>query len=161
VQIDHVTRAAARQATPVDTPGAAVLPLLRMDERTRTRHLETNPKGRFALSEDGTRIRASQGHSVEVELGYQPAVPPEVLYHGTVAAALAPIEEQGLLKMRRHHVHLSADVDTARAVGGRRGRPVVLRVRAGEMHRQGHTFYLSQNGVWLTDHVPPGFLERL
>jgi len=119
----------------------------------------TSPKRRFAISEDGARVRASQGHSVEVELGYEPAVPPEVLFHGTVEAVLPEIRAQGLLKMARHHVHLSADEATARAVGGRRGRPVILRVRAGEMQRQGHVFYLSANGVWLTDQVPPEFLE--
>jgi putative RNA 2'-phosphotransferase len=119
----------------------------------------TSPKRRFALSEDGQRIRASQGHSVEVELGYAPAVPPERLFHGTVAAALDSIRQQGLVRGERHHVHLSADEATARNVGARRGSPVVLGVRAGELHRAGHVFFRSENGVWLTEAVPPGALE--
>jgi putative RNA 2'-phosphotransferase len=105
------------------------------------------PRRRFAISEDGRRVRASQGHSVEVDLGYQPAAPPELLYHGTVAASLADIRGSGLARMARHHVHLSPDEATARAVGGRRGHPVVLRIAAGRMHRDGHRFLLSANGV--------------
>jgi putative RNA 2'-phosphotransferase len=119
----------------------------------------TSPKQRFALSEDGARIRASQGHSVDVELGHDAAQPPETLYHGTVAASLDAIRAGGLSRMERHHVHLSPDADTARAVGARRGAPVVLRVAAGAMHRAGHVFHRSANGVWLTEHVPPAFIE--
>jgi len=119
----------------------------------------TNSKQRFAISEDGVRIRASQGHSTAVDLAYEPATPPEILFHGTVASCLDSIRERGLDRMSRHHVHLSADSETARAVGGRRGRPVVLRVLAGAMHRDGHTFFLSANGVWLTDAVPAAYLE--
>lgn len=119
----------------------------------------TNSKRRFAISEDGTRIRASQGHTTSVELGYEPAVPPEVLFHGTAASFLASIRARGLDRMRRHHVHLSQDVETARAVGARRGRAVVLRVRAGAMQRDGFAFFLSANGVWLTMRVPPEYLE--
>lgn len=120
-----------------------------------------NDKARFELSPDGRRIRARQGHSVKVEAGWMPADPPETLFHGTAATALPSIMEQGLARGRRHHVHLSADVATARRVGGRRGRPVVLRVAAGTMARQGHAFFLSANGVWLTEHVPPQFLQPL
>lgn len=119
----------------------------------------TSPKRRFALSEDGLRIRASQGHSVEVELGYEPATPPEQLFHGTVAGALESIRAQGLLRMERHHVHLSPDRATASNVGQRRGAPIILTVRAGQMHRAGFVFYVSDNGVWLTEHVPPEFVE--
>jgi putative RNA 2'-phosphotransferase len=119
----------------------------------------TSPKQRFAISDDGLRIRASQGHSVEVDLAYEPATPPETLFHGTVAAALPAIRAGGLSKMARHHVHLSPDEATARIVGMRRGAPVVLRVAAGRMHRDGHVFFVSANGVWLTEHVPPEYLE--
>jgi putative RNA 2'-phosphotransferase len=119
----------------------------------------SNAKRRFALSDDGRRIRASQGHSVEVDLAYDPADPPDVLFHGTVATALPAIEAEGLSRMQRHHVHLSRDVATAAAVGGRRGVPVILRIRAGAMARDGHVFYLSQNGVWLTEHVPAAYIE--
>lgn len=118
-----------------------------------------SPKQRFALSEDRRRIRASQGHSVEVELGYEPATPPEVLFHGSVASNIAAIRGDGLRKMSRHHVHLSPDEATARSVGGRRGKPVILRVAAGRMHREGHVFFRSANGVWLTEHVPPEYIE--
>lgn len=118
-----------------------------------------SPKQRFALSEDGRRIRASQGHSVEVELGYEPTPPPDVLFHGSVARNIAAIRTDGLRKMSRHHVHLSPDEATARSVGGRRGKPVILRVAAGRMHREGHIFFRSANGVWLTEHVPPEYIE--
>jgi putative RNA 2'-phosphotransferase len=119
----------------------------------------TNTKRRFAFSEDGRFIRASQGHSIDVELGYAPAEPPEWLFHGTVSRALSAIRASGLMKMSRHHVHLSTEVETARSVGGRRGRPVILRIAAARMHRDGHAFYLSANGVWLTDAVPPAYIE--
>jgi putative RNA 2'-phosphotransferase len=116
-------------------------------------------KQRFAVSSDGTRIRANQGHSVQVELGLPPEPPPELLYHGTVDEFLPGIRAQGLHKRQRHHVHLSADIETAKKVGGRRGKPVVLGIKAGEMARAGHTFFRSANGVWLVDHVPPPFIE--
>lgn len=117
-------------------------------------------KQRFALSEDGLRIRANQGHSVEVELQLAPQVPPAVLYHGTAERFLAAILAGGLEKRARHHVHLSAERATAATVGGRHGRPVVLTVAAGEMHAAGHVFFRSANGVWLTDQVPPQYLRE-
>ncbi|WP_333755860.1 RNA 2'-phosphotransferase [Streptomyces sp. IBSBF 3352] len=116
-----------------------------------------NDKKRFAV--DGTRIRASQGHSVEVDLGLDPATPPPYLYHGTVAAHLGAIRAEGLRPMNRHDVHLSPDRETATRVGARRGRPVVLSVDTGAMHRDGHVFHVSANGVWLTKAVPPEYLR--
>ncbi|OEJ95466.1 RNA 2'-phosphotransferase [Streptomyces thermolilacinus] len=116
-----------------------------------------NDKRRFAL--DGDRIRASQGHTVDVDLGLPPAAPPAYLYHGTIAAALDAIRAEGLRPMGRHHVHLSPDRETATRVGARRGRPVVLAVDAGAMHRDGHVFHVSANGVWLTDAVPARYLR--
>lgn len=132
--------------------------------RTITREMlqeivDTSPKKRFAFSEDGLRIRANQGHSVDVNLGYEPAQPPSALFHGTVAKVLPAIRRSGLLKMNRHHVHLSSDEKTASTVGSRRGKPVILAVRAGEMASAGHVFYVSANGVWLTLAVPPGFID--
>lgn len=121
--------------------------------------VKTSDKQRYALSPDGTRIRANQGHSVDVELDLPQATPPARLYHGTVAEFLDSIREKGLIKGSRHHVHMSADVETAKKVGGRRGKPVILVVRAEEMAAAGHVFFRSANGVWLTDHVPPSFLE--
>jgi putative RNA 2'-phosphotransferase len=117
----------------------------------------TNDKRRFAV--EGTRIRASQGHSVEVDLGLPPATPPAYLYHGTVARSLDAIRAEGLRPMNRHDVHLSADRETAARVGARRGRPVVLSVDAAAMHRDGHVFHVSANGVWLTAAVPPRYLR--
>lgn len=119
-----------------------------------------NNKKRFAISEDGQRIRASQGHSLDVDLGYEPADPPELLYHGTADRNLDSIRKHGLLKGKRHHVHLSPDEATARIVGQRHGTPVVLTVRAGEMARAGFRFYVSANGVWLTDTVPYRFVDE-
>jgi putative RNA 2'-phosphotransferase len=119
-----------------------------------------NDKQRFAFSDNGQRIRANQGHSVEIDLKLAPAVPPEHLFHGTADRFLAQIRRHGLSKQQRHHVHLSATRETAIEVGKRHGRPVVLRVAAGEMARQGHPFYCSANGVWLTDSVPPQFLDE-
>jgi putative RNA 2'-phosphotransferase len=117
-------------------------------------------KKRFALSEDGLKIRANQGHSVrDIELNLEAVVPPNVLYHGTVAAFLDSIREHGLLKRSRNHVHLSADVETAKKVGARRGKSVILTIRSEAMHQSGHSFYLSANGVWLTDAVPVSFIE--
>jgi putative RNA 2'-phosphotransferase len=103
----------------------------------------------------GDRIRAAQGHSQPVDLQLDPARPPDVLYHGTVERFLPAIAAEGLRPGRRTHVHLSADVPTAQAVGARRGRPVVLRVDAAGMHAAGLAFYEATNGVWLTDRVPP------
>jgi putative RNA 2'-phosphotransferase len=120
--------------------------------------VRTSDKQRFALSDDGTRIRANQGHSVDVELGYEPAEPPAVLWHGTAEVYLVPIREQGLLRGARHHVHLSETVETASAVGRRHGRLVLLQVDAGRMHRDGFTFFRTPNRVWLADHVPVHYL---
>ena len=123
--------------------------------------VETSDKQRFAFSEDGRRIRANQGHSVEVDLQYTVQTPPEVLFHGTALRFVESIRAQGLLKMQRHHVHLSADEKTAAQVGMRHGKVVVLRVKAGEMQRAGFEFYRSANGVWLVERVPVEFIEGL
>jgi putative RNA 2'-phosphotransferase len=120
-----------------------------------------NNKKRFAISEDGRRIRASQGHSIEVELGYEAAVPPELLYHGTAVRNLDSIRQKGLLKGQRHHVHLSLDEATAKNVGQRHGTAVVLTIRTKDMVGAGFPFFVSANGVWLTDHVPATFIEGL
>lgn len=120
----------------------------------------TCEKKRFSLSEDGLMIRANQGHSVrDVELNLEAVIPPSVLYHGTVAAFLDSIREQGLLKRSRNHVHLSADIETANKVGARRGKPVILTIHSNAMHQSDLSFYLSANGVWLTDAVPVSFIQ--
>jgi putative RNA 2'-phosphotransferase len=120
----------------------------------------TSDKQRFALSEDGRRIRANQGHSVAVDLGLVSREPPARLYHGTVDRFVGRIRAEGLLRGSRTHVHLSIDESTARIVANRRkGRPVILTVWADEMHADGLPFFLSDNGVWLTEHVPARYLD--
>jgi len=121
----------------------------------------TSDKKRFALNEDHSMIRANQGHSVEVDLGYQPQTPPDVLYHGTATRFMSAIKEKGLIKGQRHHVHLSKEIETAVKVGERHGKAVVLVVKSGLMHKDGHIFFISENGVWLTDSVPPTYLEEM
>lgn len=118
-------------------------------------------KQRFAIDETGTRIRANQGHSVEVDLELTPSPPPEVLYHGTGAQNRDSILATGLDRRARHHVHLSADIETAVKVGKRHGRPLVFTVAAGTMHTDGYAFFVSANGVWLVDAVPPQYLQIL
>lgn len=117
-------------------------------------------KQRFAFDPTGTLIRANQGHSVEVDLQLDPLTPPALLYHGTPERSVESILRTGLSKMARHHVHLSGDVETAIRVGARRGKPVILVVDAAAMHRAGHLFYCSANGVWLVNAVPPEYLQR-
>lgn len=116
-------------------------------------------KQRFAISADGMKIRANQGHSVDIALGLAPQTPPEQLFHGTATRFLASIRESGLHPASRQHVHLSSDATTAEKVGSRHGKPVILTVESGQMARDGHLFYLSANGVWLTEGVPAKFLS--
>ena len=120
----------------------------------------TNNKKRFRFSDDGKRIRANQGHSVAIDLALAPTTPPPVLYHGTATKNLDSIFEKGLIKGSRQHVHLSKELGTAINVGARHGKPVVLEVDAAQMHQLGFHFFLSENGVWLTDHIPPKFLKQ-
>jgi putative RNA 2'-phosphotransferase len=118
-----------------------------------------NDKQRFAFSEDGRQIRASQGHSLEIDLGLPPSAPPPLLYHGTASRFIDSIRATGLHSASRQHVHLSSDTATATKVGQRHGRPVILIVRSGEMAAAGHQFFLSANAVWLTERVPLEFLQ--
>jgi putative RNA 2'-phosphotransferase len=128
--------------------------------RAQLEHIvATNEKKRFEFSPDGSRIRASQGHSVEIELDYSAQPPPELLYHGTATRFLDAIRIEGLRKMARHHVHLSAETAVTLQVGARHGKPALLTIRAGDMYRAGFTFYRSTNGVWLVDAVPVEFIE--
>jgi putative RNA 2'-phosphotransferase len=120
-----------------------------------------NPKQRFTIDALGDRIRANQGHSMDVDLGLAPVPPPEVLYHGTAWGTLRAILAEGLRSMGRQHVHLSGDAATAVNVARRHGTPIVLVVESRRMHQAGHEFFLSANGVWLTDHVPSAFVRAL
>ena len=119
----------------------------------------TDSKKRYSFSEDGMKIRANQGHSVKVDVGLREAVPPMYLYHGTADKSCESIDGEGLKKMSRLYVHLSTDYQTAVKVGSRHGRTVVYKVFAKDMHNAGFKFFLSENGVWLTDRVPPEFLQ--
>ncbi len=131
----------------------------RLNRNLLDRIVAENDKKRFAFSEDGTRIRASQGHSIDIDLALTPSTPPDVLYHGTASRFVESIRAEGLHSGNRQHVHLSLDVATATMVGSRHGKPVVLVIRAGEMVAAGHQFYLSANGVWLTELVPAAFID--
>jgi len=121
--------------------------------------VENNDKKRFTFNEDKTKIRASQGHSISVELDLEEAEPSEFLYHGTVEKFLENIKKEGLQKMSRQHVHLSKDRETAIKVGGRRGAPQILTIKSGQMFKDGFKFYLSENKVWLTDEVPIQYIQ--
>ncbi|NVM74669.1 putative RNA 2'-phosphotransferase [Duganella sp. SG902] len=119
----------------------------------------TSDKKRFAFSADEQSIRANQGHSVAaVDLELRPTPPPPVLYHGTASRFVDSIKATGLRSQSRNHVHLSSQMETAVSVGKRHGSPVVLTIQAQAMHAQGHPFYLSENGVWLTADVPAAFI---
>jgi putative RNA 2'-phosphotransferase len=148
VAVEDLLAACARQRFPISREQLAEI-------------VARNDKQRFAFDASGTRIRANQGHSVTVDLELEPQTPPAVLYHGTGHGSEASIRATGLAPMGRHHVHLSADVATARKVGARHGRPVVFAVDAAALHAAGSPFYRSANGVWLVDAVPPQYLRRL
>jgi len=122
--------------------------------------VENNTKQRFAFNEDQTQIRANQGHSIKIDLGYKPVEPPETLYHGTAERFLDSIFKTGLEKRNRHHVHMSGDLDTASKVGVRHGKLVILEVLSKAMYKDGYPFFISENKVWLTDTVPPQYLRR-
>jgi putative RNA 2'-phosphotransferase len=122
--------------------------------------VKNNNKNRFTFNDDKTQIRANQGHSVKVDLGFEPKQPPRILFHGTAEKYVESIEKTGLIKKNRNHVHLSLDVDTAANVGQRHGKPVIFEIDAEAMSRDGYAFYLSQNGVWLTDAVPVQYMKR-
>lgn len=122
--------------------------------------VETNDKKRFAFNADKSMIRASQGHSIDVQLDLPVATAPDILYHGTTERFLSSILSNGLQKQKRQYVHLSAQVETAKAVGARYGKPVVLIIDAKAMQQNGSVFYLSENKVWLTDSVPVQFISQ-
>lgn len=120
--------------------------------------VENNNKKRFAFNENQTMIRANQGHSINIDLGYQASEPPEFLYHGTAQQHLESILRKGIEKRQRHHVHLSAELETAHSVGSRHGKPVILKIQAQVMAQAGIPFYRSENGVWLTEYVAPEYI---
>ena len=113
----------------------------------------TNDKQRFTFNSDYSKIRANQGHSIEIDLDLKPIQPPSTLYHGTSDKSIDSILQTGLEKRNRQHVHLSSDLETASKVGQRHGKLILLQVESGKMYEDGHLFYQSKNGVWLTDAV--------
>lgn len=117
-------------------------------------------KQRYSFNEDKTLIRANQGHSIPVDVELEEKEPPEILFHGTGEKYVDSISREGLIPKSRLYVHLSADEETAVKVGQRHGKPVVFKVKSGEMHRNGFKFYCSVNGVWLTKSVLVEYLER-
>lgn len=132
-----------------------------LDRLTLLEIVATSDKQRFTLSADGTRIRAAQGHSVEIDLDLPAAVPPAVLFHGTARANIDAILAEGLKPRQRRHVHLSPDVETARRVGMRHGAPVIFKVATARMQADGLVFWQAENGVWLTERVAPAYLTLL
>lgn len=118
-------------------------------------------KGRYAFSEDKTLIRANQGHLVEVDVELTEKIPPEILYHGSGLKYVEAIEAEGLKAGARLYVHLSPDKETAFQVGQRHGNPVVYQIAAGQMAKNGYVFYQAVNGVWLTEKVLVGYLQKL
>ena len=128
--------------------------------RSRLEHVvAAGEKSRFAFSDDGSKLRANYGHSIEVDLDLAPTPPPDRLYHGTARTALSSIRTEGLRPQSRQYVHLSATTEDATAVGRRHGAPVVLPVDAPALHEAGHSLYRSTDAVWLTRRVPPSFLQ--
>jgi putative RNA 2'-phosphotransferase len=160
VSIEDLIRCLAQSALAPDAP-KRLRTLPAVTRETLAAVVATNSKQRFALSADGTRIRALQGHSVVVELDHPVLVPPPLLFHGTAAASWPAISREGLRPGTRHAVHLSPDPQSARAVGARHGRPLVLVVAAAQMHAEGFKFSRSDNRVWLVSDVPAKYLKKL
>jgi len=123
------------------------------------RVVRESDKQRFII--DGDKIRANQGHSVKIDLELIAVAPPDELFHGTVDRFMDKIMSEGLKKMKRHHVHLSPDIETAEKVGSRRGVPVLLRIDSLAMYENGHQFMCSENGVWLTETVPSSYISKV
>lgn len=144
----------------VDALIAGISKTQKLDREMLEEIVREDEKQRYIFNEDHTKIRASQGHSIAVDVELEEVVPPEILFHGTGAKFISSIDEQGLLPKNRLYVHLSADSETAKKVGSRHGRPFLYTVLSGRMHADGYVFYRSANGVWLTKSVPPQYLRK-
>lgn len=131
----------------------------RFDRELLEQVVANDDKQRFSFNEDKTKIRANQGHSINVDVQLKQEIPPEYLYHGTAEKYIDSIMKSGLIAKTRLYVHLSWDKSTAIKVGSRHGKPVVIRIQARKMSDDGYLFYLSQNQVWLTKVVPVRYLE--
>ncbi len=132
-----------------------------LDMEILERIVAEDEKQRYSFNEDKTLIRANQGHSIPVDVELEQVIPPEYLYHGTGEKYASAIDEQGLIRKSRLYVHLSFDIETAKKVGSRHGKPVVYVVKSGDMNKDGYVFYKSVNGVWLTENIPVKYLEKL
>ncbi|WP_028973065.1 RNA 2'-phosphotransferase [Spirochaeta cellobiosiphila] len=121
--------------------------------------VEQNDKKRFSLSDDRQKIRAAQGHSLDVDLALEAQTPPQHLFHGTATRFLESIMKEGINSGSRQKVHLSTDKETALKVGQRHGKPIVLTISASQMHKDGFRFNFSENGVWLTDKIPTEYIN--
>ena len=132
-----------------------------VDMQTLEYIVANNDKKRYSFNDDKTLIRANQGHSIPVDVELEEKVPPEYLYHGTGKKYVSSIEKNGLLPKSRLYVHLSNDISTAENVGRRHGSPIVYKIHSAEMHKDGYSFYLSVNGVWLTKKVPVKYLQKM
>lgn len=133
---------------------------IKFDRETLNHLVATNSKKRFAFNDTFDKIRASQGHSIEIELGYSNQKPPTILFHGTADKFVQSILDTGLEKRNRQYVHLSSDLETAIKVGQRHGKPFIFIILAEQMYNDNFHFYISDNGVWLTDNVPTKYLKR-
>ncbi len=120
--------------------------------------VRTDNKQRYSFNEDKTKIRANQGHSIPVVIDFKELEPPDTLYHGTATKSIEGIHARGIKPMSRLYVHLSKDFETAKQVGSRHGECVVLIINAKRMYKDGVKFYLSENGVWLTEYVDPKYI---
>lgn len=133
---------------------------VKFDRETLNHIVATNTKKRFAFNDTLDKIRASEGHSINIELGYKNEKTPKFLFHGTAEKSVKSILDTGLEKRNRHHVHLSGDIETAIKVGQRHGKPFVFKVFAEQMYNDNFQFFISDNGVWLTDNVPTKYLKQ-
>ena len=131
-----------------------------MNFKLLERVVAENDKQRFSFNEDKSKIRANQGHTRKVDVELEEKIPPKILYHGTLKSNSDSINAKGLLKMKRLYVHLSSDIETAQKVAARRrGEPIIYKINTEAMSNDGYKFFQSVNNVWLTDHVPPKYLN--
>ena len=120
--------------------------------------VDTNDKKRYIISDDGKKIRANQGHSIDVDLKLENKIPPDILYHGTASRFYDSIMKNGLKPMNRQYIHLSQDKETALIVGKRHGEPIILNIKSKLMHDEGYKYYLSDNNIWLVNSIPVKYI---